>query len=99
MRHARICRRSQVDVHLTSDGAIAVLHDEDVGRVTEEGKGLISSLTWAQARSLTLKNSGGRIPSLEEVRGDCTLMSYKSYSHTCNSPPPDRPHPGPTSPP
>jgi hypothetical protein len=58
-----------VDVHLTADSVIAVLHDEDVGRVTVDGTGLISTLTWAQARALTLKNQGGQIPSLVEVRG------------------------------
>lgn len=57
----------EVDVHLTADSVIAVLHDENVGRVTVDGTGLISTLTWAQARALTLKNQGGQIPSLVEV--------------------------------
>ena len=64
----------QVDVHLTADSVIAVLHDEDVGRVTVDGTGLISTLTWAQARALTLKNQGGQIPSLVEVRAFVTQL-------------------------
>jgi hypothetical protein len=64
----------QVDVHLTADNVIAVLHDEDVGRVTVDGTGLISTLTWAQARALTLKNQGGQIPSLMEVRAFVTQL-------------------------
>ncbi len=38
----------EVDVHLTADDVIAVLHDEDVRRVTTDGAGAVGTLTWDQ---------------------------------------------------
>ena len=62
----------ELDVHLTKDGALAVMHDHDVSRTTD-GKGLIGSLSLAELRRL---DAGARfsedyaresVPTLPEV--------------------------------
>lgn len=62
----------ECDVHLTEDGALAVIHDHLLERTTS-GRGLVRDHTMAQLKSLDAgrwKNdrfSGERIPRLEEV--------------------------------
>jgi glycerophosphoryl diester phosphodiesterase len=62
----------ECDVHLTDDGALAVIHDHLLERTTD-GKGLVRDYTMAELKQLdagSWKNErfrGERIPSLEEV--------------------------------
>lgn len=57
---------AELDVHLISDGSLAVVHDSDLTRVT----GLtatVEDLTAEELRLYPLKDSGEQIPLLEEV--------------------------------
>ena len=69
----------EVDVHLTSDGAVVVCHDETLDRTTD-GSGRIENLTLSQVRSVRLKGGedGETVPTLEEVlaelKGKCILL-------------------------
>ena len=73
----------ELDVQLTSDGAVVVIHDETVDRTTD-GKGKVARLTLEEIQRLDAgaKFKGGalkgeRIPTLDEVfsvtRGKCGL--------------------------
>ena len=55
----------ELDVHLTKDRKLVVIHDNSVGRTTD-GKGWVKNLTFKQLRKL---NAGldERIPTLKEV--------------------------------
>ena len=52
------------DVHLTRDGAIVVIHDHDVSRVSA-GQGKVEEMTLAELKALDV-GEGERIPTLEE---------------------------------
>jgi glycerophosphoryl diester phosphodiesterase len=62
----------ELDVHLTRDGALAVIHDETVDRTTD-GHGLVKDHTLAELKQLDAgswfgaAHAGERIPTLEEV--------------------------------
>jgi glycerophosphoryl diester phosphodiesterase len=62
----------ELDVHLSSDGHLVVIHDESVDRTTD-GTGAVNHLTLAQLQALDAgakfdpKFAGERIPTLEEV--------------------------------
>ena len=61
----------ELDVQLTRDGQIVVIHDEQVGRVSN-GKGWVKDLTLDQLKKLDFGRQfsgfeGTRIPTLEEV--------------------------------
>jgi glycerophosphoryl diester phosphodiesterase len=62
----------ELDVHLTADGELAVIHDSDVSRTTD-GHGRVRQMTLAQLRALDAGSwfdpsfRGERIPSLPEV--------------------------------
>ena len=61
----------ELDVHLSKDGELVVIHDETVDRTTD-GAGLVRELTLAQLKALDASNGkeayrGARIPTLEEV--------------------------------
>jgi glycerophosphoryl diester phosphodiesterase len=62
----------ELDVHLTRDGALAVIHDELVDRTTD-GHGLVKDHTLAELKKLDAgawfapEFAGQRIPSLDEV--------------------------------
>src|SRR5205823_7284106 len=62
----------ELDVHLTRDGALAVIHDEAVDRTTD-GHGLVNDHTLAELKKLDAGTwfapefAGQRIPSLDEV--------------------------------
>ena len=71
----------EMDVRLTRDGRVVVVHDETVDRTTD-GKGPIADLTWDEARALdaahrwrdlngrrSLRGVGVRIPLFAEVLG------------------------------
>ncbi|MEI5010403.1 MULTISPECIES: glycerophosphodiester phosphodiesterase family protein [unclassified Streptomyces] len=55
----------ELDVHLSKDGALVVMHDADVDRTTD-GTGPIAEKTLAELRELDA-GQGERIPVLEEV--------------------------------
>lgn len=55
----------EIDVHLSKDGRIMVIHDDTVDRTTN-GAGRVRDLTFAELRALDA-GKGERIPSLEEV--------------------------------
>lgn len=56
----------EFDVHLTHDGAIAVIHDAALGRTTT-GRGPVGARTAAELAALSLKRGGGAIPMLGDV--------------------------------
>ena len=55
----------ELDVQLTADGRLAVIHDETVDRTTN-GKGRVKDFTLAELQTLDA-GQGEQIPSLEEV--------------------------------
>jgi glycerophosphoryl diester phosphodiesterase len=71
----------ELDVHLTSDGHIVVIHDDTVDRTTN-GSGPVASQTLAELRALDAgswfgaKFMGERIPTFVEV-----LTRYKGRVH------------------
>lgn len=61
----------ELDVHLSKDGELVVIHDETVDRTTD-GTGLVRDLTLAQLKELDASNGmaaykGAKIPTLGEV--------------------------------
>ena len=62
----------ELDVHVTSDGQLVVIHDFDVGATTD-GAGLVSGMTTAQVMALDAGShfgpsfAGTRVPTLDEV--------------------------------
>lgn len=61
----------ELDVHLSKDGELVVIHDETVDRTTN-GTGLVMNLTLAELKNLDASNGmgnyqGARIPTLGEV--------------------------------
>ncbi|WP_329181222.1 glycerophosphodiester phosphodiesterase [Streptomyces sp. NBC_01477] len=55
----------ELDLHLSKDGALVVMHDADVDRTTD-GSGAIRDLTLAEIRTLDA-GLGERVPVFEEV--------------------------------
>ncbi|MGW1957836.1 glycerophosphodiester phosphodiesterase [Streptomyces sp. NPDC001920] len=55
----------ELDLHLSKDGALVVMHDTDVDRTTD-GTGPIADMTLAELRALDA-GRGERIPVFEEV--------------------------------
>ncbi|MFE6281276.1 glycerophosphodiester phosphodiesterase [Streptomyces sp. NPDC057877] len=55
----------ELDLHLSKDGALVVMHDEDVDRTTD-GSGPIAGQTLAELRALDA-GRGERVPVFEEV--------------------------------
>ena len=62
----------EVDVHVTADDRLVVIHDEEVDRTTD-GSGLVRAATLAELKKLDAGSwfadefAGERIPTLEEV--------------------------------
>jgi glycerophosphoryl diester phosphodiesterase len=62
----------ELDVHLTADGELAVIHDDDVSRTTD-GRGAVRAMTLAELRRLDAgswfdgRYRGERVPSLADV--------------------------------
>lgn len=61
----------ELDVHMSKDGELVVIHDESVDRTTD-GTGLVRDLTLAQLKALDASNGmeayrGAKIPTLAEV--------------------------------
>jgi glycerophosphoryl diester phosphodiesterase len=55
----------ELDVHLSSDGHLVVIHDETIDRTTN-GKGTVNQLTLQELKSFRI-NDQYEIPTLEEV--------------------------------
>ncbi|HKO78438.1 MAG TPA: glycerophosphodiester phosphodiesterase family protein [Flavobacterium sp.] len=55
----------ELDVHLSLDGHLIVIHDETIDRTTN-GKGVVNQLTLRELKSFTI-NEKYTIPTLEEV--------------------------------
>jgi glycerophosphoryl diester phosphodiesterase len=55
----------EMDVQMTKDGALVVIHDETVDRTTN-GRGQVGDLTLAQIRALDA-GQGERVPTFDEV--------------------------------
>lgn len=55
----------ELDVHLSLDGHLVVIHDETIDRTTS-GKGIVNQLTLAELKSVRI-NEKYEIPTLEEV--------------------------------
>ncbi|WP_028811930.1 glycerophosphodiester phosphodiesterase [Streptomyces flavidovirens] len=55
----------ELDLHLSKDGALVVMHDAEVDRTTD-GRGAIADLTLAELRGLDA-GQGERVPLFEEV--------------------------------
>lgn len=55
----------ELDLHLSKDGALAVMHDAEVDRTTD-GSGAIAEMTLAELRQLDA-GGGERVPVFEEV--------------------------------
>jgi len=56
----------EFDVHMTSDGELAVIHDPTLDRTTI-GTGPVGSRTLAELQATTLRDSSECIPSLDQV--------------------------------
>ena len=63
--HARGIRGYEVDVRLTKDGHMVLMHDADVSRTTN-GTGRVEELTLAQLRALRTR-SGAGVPTIEDL--------------------------------
>ncbi|HDI31391.1 MAG TPA: glycerophosphodiester phosphodiesterase, partial [Thermofilum sp.] len=55
----------EVDVRMTKDGRLVLMHDETVDRTTD-GEGRVRDLTFNEIRRLDA-GKGERVPTLEEV--------------------------------
>jgi glycerophosphoryl diester phosphodiesterase len=55
----------EIDIHLSRDGRLVVIHDATVDRTTN-GKGRVADLSWKELRRFDA-GMGERLPSLEEV--------------------------------
>ncbi|MBT2508430.1 glycerophosphodiester phosphodiesterase [Streptomyces sp. ISL-98] len=55
----------ELDLHLSKDGALVIMHDAEVDRTTD-GRGAIADLTLAELRGLDA-GQGERVPLFEEV--------------------------------
>ena len=55
----------ELDVHLTADGRLAVIHDERLDRTTD-GSGPVAAMTFKALRRLDA-GAGERVPALEDV--------------------------------
>lgn len=74
----------EIDVHLTKDGEIVVIHDEKVNRTTD-GKGYIKDMTLSELKKLDAGSwfseeyVGEKIPTLDEV-----LDVFEATNHRLN---------------
>lgn len=74
----------EIDVHLTKDGEVVVIHDEKINRTTD-GKGYVKDMTLDELRQFDAGSwfseewSGERVPTLDEV-----LAVFEGTSHQLN---------------
>ena len=76
----------EIDVHLTSDGHLVLMHDSTIDRTTD-GSGKVNEMTLKEIKKYHLKNPDGSISeetiptakeALETVRGKCMINIDKS---------------------
>nr|WP_293510790.1 glycerophosphodiester phosphodiesterase family protein [Prevotella sp.] len=70
----------EIDIHMTKDSAIVMMHDDTVDRTTT-GTGLVSDYTLAEIKQLNLKSPIGvitrqKVPTLDEVLDLCKGKVY-----------------------
>ena len=79
----------EIDVRMTKDGQLVLMHDETVNRTTT-GKGNVSDLTLDELKKLYLKNGAGHktrhtVPTLEEAlniaKGKILVNIDKGYDY------------------
>ena len=75
----------ELDVHLSADGEIIVIHDETIDRTTN-GKGFVNALSLCELNAFRI-DSKHQIPTLQEVfdlvNQDCFInIELKSYEAT-----------------
>jgi glycerophosphoryl diester phosphodiesterase len=75
----------ELDVHLSADGELIVIHDETIDRTTN-GKGHVNSLSLQELKAFRIENEH-QIPTLSEVfdlvNKDCFInIELKSYEST-----------------
>ena len=75
----------ELDVHLSADGEIIVIHDETIDRTTN-GKGFVNALSLRELKAFRI-NEKYQIPTLKElfdlVNQDCFInIELKSYEAT-----------------
>ena len=84
----------ELDVHMSADGELVVIHDESVDRTTN-GIGLVKNLTLAQLKELDAsagmdKYKGAKIPTLSEVfeliRDTHHIVNVEIKTDECFSP-------------
>ena len=63
------CDGTEFDVHLSKDGEVVVIHDEEVSRTTN-GKGLVREMTLVELKQLNC-DQAQKIPTLQEVIDQC----------------------------
>lgn len=74
----------ELDVHMTQDGEVVVIHDEKINR-TSNGKGFVKDMTFAKLREFDFgswfnkKFKGEKIPTLQEV-----LKVFENTNHLIN---------------
>lgn len=74
----------EIDVHLTKDGEVVVIHDEKINRTTN-GKGYVKDMTLEELQQYDAGSwfseewGGERVPTLDEV-----LDIYEGTSHRLN---------------
>ncbi len=74
----------EIDVHLTKDGEVVVIHDEKINRTTN-GKGYVKDMTLEELQQYDAGSwfseewGGERVPTLDEV-----LEIYEGTSHRLN---------------
>lgn len=59
----------ELDIQMTKDGELVVIHDERVNRTTD-GTGYVRDYTYAELRKLSIKTGSGqreKVPSIQEV--------------------------------
>ncbi len=59
-------RRSEVDLRVTRDDRLILMHDQRLDRTTD-GSGLVHRRPWRYIRSLHTEPHGGRVPTWEQV--------------------------------
>lgn len=57
----------ELDIHMTSDGGMIVMHDSTVSTTTTTTEGTVESMTFEAVTNLVLKKSGEHVPSLQQV--------------------------------
>ena len=78
---------SELDVHLTADGKLAVFHDDSLRRMTGIDR-RIADMTWDEISKVRLIGTDSRIPLLEEVldlyTSDAALTDRTDARYTKN---------------